>query len=103
MVGTEIPNETVEKVYEVIEIAKASGKIRKGTNEVTKALERGQAKLVAIANDVSPQEIVMHLPVIAKEKNIPAVQVTARAELGAAAGLDVGTVTVAVVDEGDAK
>jgi len=103
MVGTEIPKEIIEKVYNLIETAKVSGKIRKGTNEVTKALERGQAKLVAIASDVSPQEIVMHLPVIAKEKNIPAVQVTVRSELGAAAGLDVGTVAVAVVDEGDAK
>lgn len=103
MVGTELSKENVEKVYETIEIAKASGKIRKGTNEVTKALERGQAKLVAIASDVSPAEIVMHLPILAKEKNIPAVQVGARAELGAAAGLDVGTTTVAIIDEGDAK
>ncbi|MEM3127197.1 MAG: ribosomal L7Ae/L30e/S12e/Gadd45 family protein [Candidatus Woesearchaeota archaeon] len=103
MVGTELSKESVEKVYEMIEIAKASGKIRKGTNEVTKALERGQAKLVAIANDVSPAEIVMHLPILAKEKNIVAVQVGSKAELGAAASLDVGTTTVAIIDEGDAK
>ena len=40
---------TMNKVYEAIEVAKATGKLRKGTNEVTKSIERGQAKLVAYA------------------------------------------------------
>ncbi len=38
---TEAPKEIVDKVLEAIEVAKATGKIKKGTNEVTKALERG--------------------------------------------------------------
>lgn len=103
MAGIEIPKDIVEKVYEAIEIAKKTGKIKKGSNEVTKAIERGTAKLVAIASDVSPPEIVMHLPLLAKEKNIVAVQVGTREELGAAAGLDVATVAVAIVTEGDSK
>ena len=44
--------EVVDKALEAIEIAKSTGKIRKGTNEATKALERGAAKLVAVAKDV---------------------------------------------------
>ena len=93
----------MDKVYEVIEIAKASGKVKKGTNEVTKAIERGTAKLVAVAKDVNPAEIVMHIPIIGKEKAIPVIEVNTRDELGAAAGIDVPTVAVAVTDEGDAK
>ncbi|MBN1544520.1 50S ribosomal protein L7ae [Candidatus Woesearchaeota archaeon] len=95
--------EVVEKVYQAIETAKASGKIRKGINEVTKAIEKGDAKLVAYASDVSPAEIVMHLPLLCKEKGIPCVKVGSKEELGASAGLTVPTVSVAVVNEGDAK
>ena len=92
-----------EKAYEAVELAKATGKIRKGTNEVTKAIERGQAKLVVIAKDVNPKEIVMHLPMLAKEKGIPCVEVGSKEELGVASGIGVPTVSVAIVAEGDAK
>ena len=45
----------------------------------------------------------MHLPMLAKEKNILLIEVNTRDELGAAAGLDVPTVAVAITEEGDAK
>ncbi len=91
------------KVLEIVEIARTSGKIRKGANEATKALEKGQAKLVVYAQDVSPKEIVMHLPLLAKEKNVPCFAVSKKDDLGAAAGLAVSTAAVAVVKEGEAK
>ncbi|MBI2662321.1 50S ribosomal protein L7ae [Candidatus Woesearchaeota archaeon] len=91
------------KVLEIIEIARTSGKIRKGANEATKAIEKGEAKLVVFAADVNPKEIVMHLPLLCKEKNILCVQITKKDDLGAAAGLAVGTAAVAVVKEGEAK
>jgi len=88
---------------DIVEIARTTGKIRKGTNETTKAIERGQAKLVIIAKDVNPKEIVMHLPLLCKEKKIPFVYVEKKADLGAAAGLDVSASAVAIVEEGEAK
>jgi large subunit ribosomal protein L7Ae len=91
------------KALEAVEIARTSGKLKKGTNESTKALERGTAKLVVIAKDVSPPEVTMHLPLIGKEKGIPVVEAPSKEELGAAAGLNVPTVSVAVIKEGDAK
>ena len=99
----EVSKELIEKAFEAIEIAKASGKLKKGTNEVTKAVERGTAKLVAVAKDVNPPEITMHIPLISKEKGIPCIEVGSREELGAAAGINVPTVAVAVTTEGDAK
>ncbi|RLI90556.1 MAG: 50S ribosomal protein L7ae, partial [Candidatus Altiarchaeales archaeon] len=66
----ETPKELMDKALEALEIARDTGRIRKGTNEVTKAVERGQAKLVIIGNDVNPEEIVMHLPMICDEKGI---------------------------------
>jgi len=99
----EVSKELIEKAFEAIEIAKASGKLKKGTNEVTKAVERGTAKLVAVAKDVNPPEITMHIPLISKEKGVPCVEVGSREELGAAAGINVPTVAVAVTSEGEAK
>ena len=95
--------EIVDKALEAIEIAKATGKIKKGTNEVTKAIERGSAKLVVFATDASPKEIVMHLPLLAKEKGIPCVEVPSKEDLGAAAGIDVPTASVAVTNKGQGK
>lgn len=99
----ELSKELIEKVYELIEIAKKTGKIRKGSNETTKSIEKGEAKVVAIANDVNPPEIIMHIPLICKEKGIVCISVGPKAELGAAAGLEVGTGAIAIVEPGDAK
>ncbi len=92
-----------EKALEIIELARKTGSLKRGTNEVTKAIERSKAVFVVIASDVSPKEIVMHLPMLAKEKGIPCVEVPSREDLGAAAGLTVPTVAIAVIDAGEAK
>jgi|SRR3989339_1158043 len=91
------------KALELIELARSTGKIKKGANETTKAIEKGEAKLVVYATDVTPKEIIMHLPLLCKEKNIPCIEVKTKESLGAAAGLGVGTSAVAIVKEGDAK
>lgn len=92
-----------DQAYEIIEVAKTTGKIRKGLNETTKALERGEAKFVVVAADVSPKEIAMHIPLLSKEKGIKCVTIGTKEELGAAAGMAVGTAAVAVVKEGESK
>ena len=89
--------------YEIVEKARKTGKIDKGTNEVTKAIERGVAKLVVYATDVNPKEIIAHLPVLCEEKNILCAEVDSKQKLGIAAGLGVGTSSVAVIEPGDAE
>jgi len=98
-----VDKELADKALEAIEIAKSTGKIKKGANEATKALERGNAKLVAIAKDVTPPEITMHMPILANEKGIPCIEIESKEELGAAAGIKVGTSAIAIVVEGDSK
>ncbi len=98
-----LSKEVVDNVYEAIEIARSTGKIRKGANEVTKVLEKGDAKLVVIAADTSPKEIVMHLPILSQEKGVTCVEVPSKNDLGAAAGLEVGTASIAITLEGEAK
>ncbi|MCW8966643.1 MAG: ribosomal L7Ae/L30e/S12e/Gadd45 family protein [Candidatus Pacearchaeota archaeon] len=88
--------------YQIIEKAKISGKIEKGTNEVTKAIERGTAKFVAYASDVEPKEIVAHLPILCKEKGIKCSEVDSKQKLGISVGLPVSTSSVAIIEAGDA-
>jgi len=88
--------------YNIIERSKKTGKVDKGVNEVTKAVELGVAKLVVYAADVNPKEIVAHLSAICKEKNIPCVEVDSKQKLGIAVGLRVNASAVAVIDAGEA-
>ena len=99
----EMPDDLVKKVYEAATVAKATGKIRKGVNETTKAVERGIAKLVIMAGDVEPQEILMHIPVLCGEKQVPFAYVPSKLELGKASGIEVPTSSIAIVEEGEAK
>jgi len=99
----EVPKDLTDKTYQVVEVAKESGKIRKGTNEVTKLVERGEAQLVVMAEDVQPEEILAHMPLLCEEKGVPYAYVPSKQELGVACGLGKATASIAVLDPGKAK
>ncbi|NIN52590.1 MAG: 50S ribosomal protein L7ae [Nitrososphaeria archaeon] len=98
----EVPKEVAEAAYEALKIAQESGKIRKGTNEATKSIERGRAKLVLIAENVEPPEIVAHLPLLCDERRAPYVYVPEKHRLGQAAGLMVSSAAAAIEEPGEA-
>jgi len=98
-----VPKDLSDKILQFLETAKNTGKIRIGTNETTKSIERGIAKLVIIAEDVEPEEIVMHLPVLCEEKDIPYVYLPSKMEVGRASGIDVGSASVSIVEPGEGK
>jgi|SRR3989338_4285831 len=87
--------------YNIIEKAKKTGKVDKGINEVTKAIELGVAKLVLYAKDVEPKEITAHLSVLCKEKNIPCFEVDSKQKLGVSVGIGVSSAAVAVIQPGE--
>ncbi len=97
------PKELQDVAYEIIEVARDTGKVRKGTNETTKAVERAIAKFVAIAEDVDPPEIIFHLPIMCEEKNIPYIYVANKNRLGTALGIDVPSASAAVIEAGEAQ
>jgi len=99
----EVPKELSDKIINAVSVAKDTGKIRKGANETTKSIESGKAKVVVIASDVNPEEIVMHLPILCEEKGIPFVYVPTKLDLGRAVGLNVGCAAVAIEELGGAK
>lgn len=96
----EAPRDLQDKAYESIENARDSGEIVKGANEVTKAIERGDADLVVMAQDVQPEEVLAHVPLLCEEKDIPYTYVHSKAELGVSSGLEVATSAAAVTDPG---
>ncbi len=98
----EVPESLSEKVYEAVRKARETGKIKKGTNETTKAVERGLAKLVLIAEDVDPPEVVAHLPLLCEEKKVPYVYVPSKERLGKAAGINVSAAAATVIEPGQA-
>ena len=99
----EVPKEFADQAYEAVEKARDTGKLRKGTNEATKAIERGKAKLVVLAEDVEPAEILAHLPPLCEEKKVPYTYVPNKRELGSAAGIDVPTAAIAIAEPGEAE
>ena len=101
--GNEIPEGLVQEALKALEIARNTGKVRRGTNEATKQVERGEAKLVYIAGDVQPPEIVAHLPALCNDKGIPYIHVSAKLELGQASGIEVPCASVVILDVGGAK
>ena len=90
-------------IYKIVEKAKKTGKVEKGTNEVTKAIERGTAKLVVYAADVEPKEIVQHIPLLCKEKKVPCKEVDSRQKLGLAVGISVPASAIVVINGGEAE
>jgi large subunit ribosomal protein L7Ae len=101
-VDYDVPADLQDDALEALEVARDTGTVKKGTNETTKAVERGNAELVFIAEDVSPEEVVMHLPELAAEKDIPYVFVESQDDVGHAAGLSVGSAAAAITDAGEA-
>jgi large subunit ribosomal protein L7Ae len=99
----ETPADLINPILEAVRVASQSGKVRKGTNEATKAIERGISKLIVIAEDVEPPEVVAHLPIICEEQNAAYAFVPSKQELGKALGIDVTSAAAAIIDAGDAN
>jgi len=98
----ETPKEVADAAYEALQIAARSGQVRRGTNETTKAIERAQAKLVIVAEDVDPPEVVAHLPLLCEERKIPYVFVPSKNKIGTASGIDVPAAAACITELGDA-
>lgn len=99
----ETPSETADKILQLVQLASETGKIRVGTNEVTKSSERTEAKLVVMAEDVDPVEILAHIPMLCEEKRIAYLYVPKKQRLGQVAGLSKAAASVAVVEPGEGK
>ena len=65
----ETPTEVSDKIYEMIQ-SNSNGRIKKGSNEVTKTAERGTAQFIVLAEDVNPPEPVSYTHLTLPTKRI---------------------------------
>ena len=89
-----LKNELKEVIAKIAETR--DSKIRKGFNEVTKSIERSIAKLVIMAEDVSPPEILFHIPLLCENKSIPYGYISTKKELGNVVKINVGSAAIAI-------
>jgi len=61
--------------------------LKKGANEATKTLNRGISEFIVMAADTEPLEILLHLPLLCEDKNVPYVFVPSKQALGRACGV----------------
>ena len=99
----ETPKDLQDQLIVTLEKARETGKIKKGTNETTKAIEKGKALLVVMAEDVEPPEVVAHLPILCKEKKVPYLYLPNKKQLGRAVGIEVSSAAIAVIEAGNAE
>ncbi|KAJ3012384.1 hypothetical protein NUW54_g1891 [Trametes sanguinea] len=74
-------------ILDLVERASQFKQLKKGANEATKTLNRGIAELIILTADTEPLEILLHLPLLCEEKNVPYVFVPSKAALGRACGV----------------
>ena len=75
------------QILDLIELAVEFKQIKKGANESTKILKRGLVDIIIIAADAEPLEIVLHLPLLCEDKNVPYIFVPSKQNLGKACGV----------------
>merc|ERR1719213_929563 len=92
-------NKLTKEIMEILNQATHMKKLKKGANETTKALNRGMADLVILAADTEPLEIILHLPLLCEDKNVPYVYVGKQADLGRACGVSRNIIAVAIMKD----
>ena len=75
------------KILNLAQQATNYKQLKKGANEATKALNRGQAEFVILASDAEPLEILLHIPLLCEDKNVPYVFVQSKQAFGCACGV----------------
>mmetsp|Transcript_19203 Transcript_19203/g.48780 ORF Transcript_19203/g.48780 Transcript_19203/m.48780 type:complete len:127 (-) Transcript_19203:76-456(-) len=85
-----------QKILDLIEQAVSYKQLKKGANEATKTLNRGTSEFIVMAADTEPLEILLHLPLLCEDKNVPYVFVPSKVALGRACGVSRPVVSCSV-------
>ncbi|CAI7622923.1 unnamed protein product [Penicillium bialowiezense] len=92
-----IADETLsQSLLDLVQQASHYKQIKKGANECTKSLNRGTSEIVIMAADTAPLAIVLHLPLLAEDKNVPYVYVPSKMALGRATGVSRPVIAVSI-------
>jgi len=94
-------SQLTQKILDLVKQASNYSQLKKGANEATKTLNRGIAEFIVLAADAEPLEILLHLPLLCEDKNVPYVFVRSKQALGRATGVSRPVIACSVtVNEG---
>ena len=89
--------ELTVSILDLVQQATNYKQLKKGANEATKTLNRGISDLIIMAADTEPLEILLHLPLLCEDKNVPYVFVPSKIALGRACGVSRPVVACSVL------
>ncbi|BFZ02969.1 hypothetical protein BsWGS_06008 [Bradybaena similaris] len=88
-----------EQILELVQQASNYKQLKKGANEATKTLNRGQAEFIVLTADAEPIEILLHLPLLCEDKNVPYIFVRSKQALGRACGVSRPVIACSVIQK----
>ena len=97
------PAELSKSILELIQQAANYKQLKRGANEATKSLNRGQGMLIVMAADTEPIEILMHIPLLCEDKNVHYVFVQSKSSLGRACGVTRPVICCSIIYEEDSN
>ncbi|KAG8936739.1 snoRNA-binding protein [Tulasnella sp. 419] len=71
-----------KKVFKTVKKASKQRQVKRGVKEVVKGIRKGERGLLVLAADISPIDIISHLPVLGEDHSIPYIFVASKEELG---------------------
>lgn len=89
-----------KKVLKTVKKASKAKHVKRGVKEVVKALRKGEKGLVIIAGDISPEDVISHLPVLCEDHSVPYIFIPSKEDLGSAGATKRPTSCVMVVAGG---
>ncbi|KAK2033288.1 ribosomal protein L7Ae/L30e/S12e/Gadd45 family protein [Colletotrichum zoysiae] len=85
-----------QEILDLVQQCQHYRQLKKGANEATKTLNRGVSELIILASDTLPLSIVLHLPLLAEDKNVPYVYVKSKTALGRACGVSRAVIAASI-------
>ncbi|KAK9477362.1 hypothetical protein V1514DRAFT_334193 [Lipomyces japonicus] len=92
-----------KKTLKTIKKAAKAKHVKRGVKEVIKSLRKGDKGLVVIAGDISPMDVISHIPVLCEDNDIPYLFVPSKEDLGSAGATKRPTSCVMIVPGGFKK
>lgn len=89
-----------KKILKTVKKASKAKHVKRGVKEVVKALRKGEKGLVIIAGDISPPDVISHIPVLCEDSAVPYVFIPSKEDLGSAGATKRPTSCVMVVPGG---
>ncbi|KAK0515907.1 hypothetical protein JMJ35_001941 [Cladonia borealis] len=85
-----------QEILDLVQQASHYRQLKKGANEATKTLNRGTSEIIVLAADTAPLAILLHLPLLCEDKNVPYVYVPSKTALGRACGVSRAVISASI-------